>query len=193
MPDLKMYYITLLMTLPVVFSFPSSPQKKDETRNCFETSQCLPCTRSTTSVSQREKCSIAWLTPHCLTECCLWFPIMFVFHTWTEVGQDGIFLIQGQTGIKAWRDQKENKTCLDHNRKCYLLHIFTLKPLNVFYKVQNQDNIDLSAWINCETFWLIGSLKVVLTDPFFSTQCFQVWVLSSQHVIIWRKFAVKWC
>lgn len=52
-------------------------------------------------------------------------------------------LILVQAGIVTENKQSENKTCLDHDHKCYLLHILALKPMNVLYKVQNQDNVDL--------------------------------------------------
>jgi len=73
-------------------------------------------------------------------------PSCFVFHTWKECGQDG---------IEAQMDKKENKICLDHDRQCYLLHISTLKPLNVLYGV----------WI--------GGLNVFYS-LFLTLQCFKV-------------------
>lgn len=93
-------------------------------------------------------------------------------------------LIQGQTRIAAWMDQKENRTSLDHNCICHLLHIFMLKHLNVLYNVQNQDNIDLSAWINFLK-RLAGSLKV---HSVFKCVCFQATM--SLYVI---SLAGKWC
>lgn len=47
-------------------------------------------------------------------------------------------LILGQAGPRVQMDQNENKTCLDHNCKCYLVHIFTLKRFILQQKLETQ-------------------------------------------------------
>lgn len=61
---------------------------------------------------------------------------------------------------------------------CILLH---LSPFSKLHEVQNVENTDLSARINFQT-WLIGSLKVCLSNPFLAVQCFP-----SRCVIRWKR------
>lgn len=76
-------------------------------------------------------------------------------------GQNWDILILGQTWTEAWIDQKENKTCLDRSRRCYLLHIFTLKPFNMLYNVRIRRTSTSVLW------YLLKHLIVVLSDIFF--------------------------
>lgn len=84
-------------------------------------------TKSTASASKEKKClSIVDTT---LLDRVLFMILHHVCFPYLESSWSGWdILILGQAGIAAQVDQNENKTCLDHNRKCYLLHSFALQP-----------------------------------------------------------------